>query len=69
MSIFQHVLLHLANDTAEDVSYGQPKEDINVTGNPDSKRMLEAIKDCNPKNQGTEDGKDNKVKCSYGIDA
>ena len=41
----EHLLLHLSNDTAEYVSDRQPKEDIDIPGNPLRQSMLQAVKD------------------------
>ena len=45
----QHVFLNLREDGSEDVSHRQPKENIDVAGNPNGKRVLRPSKTDNPK--------------------
>ena len=41
----EHLLLHLTDDTAEYVGNRQPKEDIDIPGDPLGERMLQTVKD------------------------
>jgi hypothetical protein len=64
----EHLLLYLADNTAEDVGYRKPKENIDIPGNPLGKCMLQAVKDGKAKNQRSQNGKHDQIKGTYRID-
>src|SRR5687768_15008775 len=57
----QHILLDLANDASEYVSNGKPKKNIDISGDPYCKCMVQSIKDGEPNNNRTKYGKNNQI--------